>query len=79
MASVTGGTSHVTVDRGSTLPALPASTDEVRGIMKQSERELLIRVSSGLSTANVVARELIAAALEKETPYSTTRVHKLDE
>ena len=56
-----------------------AINDEVRGIMKQSERELLIRVSSGLSTANVVARELIAAALEKETPYSTTRVHKLDE
>jgi LAO/AO transport system kinase len=56
-----------------------AINDEVRAIMKQSERELLIRVQSGASTANMVARELIAAALEKENPYSTTRVHKIDE
>ena len=55
-----------------------AINDEVRGIMKQTERELLMRVSSGESTANTVARELIAAALETPS-YGTTRVHKVDE
>jgi LAO/AO transport system kinase len=54
-----------------------AINDEVRALMKQSERELLLRVSSGESTANTVAKELIAAALEKAS--STTRVHKIDE
>ena len=45
--------------------------------MKKTERELLMRVSSGESTANTVARELIAAALGN--PYATTQVHKVDE
>jgi LAO/AO transport system kinase len=56
-----------------------AINDEVRAIMKQSERELLMRVQSGTSTANQVARELIVAALEKSSSFSTTRVHKIDE
>jgi pseudouridine-5'-phosphate glycosidase len=47
-----------------------AINDEVRAIMKQSERELLMRVSSGTSTASTVARELIAAALETQNAES---------
>jgi hypothetical protein len=49
-----------------------AINDEVRGIMKQTERELLMRVSSGESTANTVARELIAAALENPVRHDSS-------
>ncbi len=56
-----------------------AINDEVRAIMKQSELELLMRVSSGESTANLVARELISVVLENKKPPSTTREHKIDE
>jgi LAO/AO transport system kinase len=42
-----------------------AINDEVRTIMKKTEQALLERVQSGTSTANMVARELIAAALSQ--------------
>ena len=49
-----------------------AINDEVRGIMKQTERALLMRVSSGESTATIVVRELIAAALEKPVRHDSS-------
>ena len=49
-----------------------AINDEVRGIMKKTERALLMRVSSGESTATTVVRELIAAALEKPVRHDSS-------
>ncbi len=49
-----------------------AINDEVRGIMKQSERELLERVSSGESTASIVARELIAQVLANPAQHDSS-------
>ena len=49
-----------------------AINDEVRGIMKKTERALLMRVSSGESTATTVVRELIAAALENPVRHDSS-------